>query len=50
MPFGFINTFTTFQIYINQVLIGLIDNIYIIYLDNILIYFKNKAIYITNIR
>src|ERR1700722_6453191 len=42
MPFGLTNAPTTFQIYINKALIGLIDIYYIIYLDNIFIYFKNK--------
>ena len=46
MPFGFINALTSFQIYINKVIAGLIDIIYIIYLDDILIFFKDRASYI----
>jgi hypothetical protein len=42
MPFGLANAPATFQAYINKPLIGLIDIYYIVYLDNILIYFKNK--------
>lgn len=34
-----------FQIYINQILTGLINNISIIHLDNILIYWENKKDY-----
>jgi hypothetical protein len=42
MPFGLANAPATFQIYINKALIGLVDIYYIIYLDNIFIYSKNK--------
>ncbi|KHE79457.1 hypothetical protein GE21DRAFT_1220852, partial [Neurospora crassa] len=37
-------------IYINNILIGLINIIYIIYLNNILIYSKNKENYINYIK
>jgi hypothetical protein len=43
--FGLSNTLVIFQIYINKVLVGLIDIICIIYLDDIFIYFKNKSKY-----
>jgi hypothetical protein len=36
--FGLANTFATFQAYMNRALEGLLDNFYIIYLDDILIY------------
>jgi hypothetical protein len=42
MPFRLANTPTTFQLYIYRALGGLIDRIYIIYLDNILIYLEDK--------
>ena len=41
IPFGLANTPAIFQLYINRALVGLIDIYYIIYLDNILIYFIN---------
>lgn len=43
MPFGLINTPATFQEFINDVLQGLIDHFYIVYLDDILIFSRNKA-------
>jgi hypothetical protein len=41
MFFKLSNIPVIFQVYINYILIGLINIIYIIYLDNILIYLKN---------
>ena len=38
MFFNLVNVSITFQVYINKVLIDLIDVIYIVYLDDILIY------------
>ncbi len=38
MPFRLTNTPATFQAYINKTLDGLLDTIYIIYIDNICIY------------
>ena len=43
IPFGLANTPATFQLYINRVLVGLIDIYYIIYLDDIFIYFINST-------
>ena len=43
--FRLANVLATFQSYINRALASLVDNIYIIYLDNILIYSKNKKEY-----
>lgn len=40
MLFELTNASTTFQVYINKILIGLIDIFCVIYLDNILIYFS----------
>lgn len=39
------NTLTIFQTYINNVLAGLINTIYIVYVDNIIIYSKNEKDY-----
>ena len=46
LPFSLSNAPTTFQSYINKALENLVDTIYIVYLDNILIYLKNKSKYI----
>jgi hypothetical protein len=43
--FDFANIFTIFQVYINKVLINLININYVIYFNNILIYFINRAKY-----
>jgi hypothetical protein len=50
MPFSLINTLATFQAYINKVLSGIIDYFVIIYLNNILIYFKLKEDYYAYVR
>jgi hypothetical protein len=42
MPFRLANTPIIFQLYIYRALGGLINRIYIIYLDNILIYLEDK--------
>jgi len=42
MPFGLANTPIIFQLYIHRALGGLVNRIYVIYLDNILIYLKDK--------
>ena len=38
MSFNLVNASITFQAYINKVLINLINIIYVVYLDDILIY------------
>ena len=43
LPFGLSNAPTTFQAYINQALIGLVDVTCVIYLDDILIYSADLA-------
>jgi hypothetical protein len=50
MPFGLSNAPVTFQAYINHILVGLIDIIYIVYLNNILIYSEDPEQYITAVR
>jgi len=42
MSFKLTNILITFQVYINQVLKNLLDVIYIVYLNNIIIYSYNK--------
>jgi hypothetical protein len=41
MPFGLTNSPAIFQAYINKALSGLVDVIYAVYLDDILIYSEN---------
>ena len=45
MSFNFVNVSITFQIYINRVLINLINIIYVVYLNDILIYNVNSTNY-----
>jgi len=42
MPFKLANAFIIFQLYIHRALGGLVNYIYVIYLDNILIYLEDK--------
>ena len=41
MPFGLSNVPATFQVYINYTLAKLVDMIYVVYLNDILIYSEN---------
>ena len=50
MSFGLINTLAIFQAYINKVLSRLINYFIVIYLNNILIYFKLREDYYTYVR
>jgi hypothetical protein len=50
IPFGLANIPATFQVYINTVLIGLLDYFVVIYLDDILIYSRNEGKYYDYIR
>jgi hypothetical protein len=50
MPFSLINTLATFQAYINKALSRLVDYFVVIYLNDILIYFKLKEDYYTHVR
>ena len=45
MPFKLTNISATFQAFINQVLRGLVDDFYMVYLDNILIFSRIKEEY-----
>jgi len=42
LPFGLANVPVTFQLYIHKALGGLVNHIYVVYLDNILIYLEDK--------
>ena len=44
MPFGLANAPTTFQAYINRTLAGLVDYVYVVYLDDILIYTHSEDV------
>ena len=50
MPFSLTNTLVIFQAYINKVLFRLINYFIVIYLNNILIYFKLREDYYTYIK
>ena len=50
MPFSLTNTLVIFQAYINKVLFKLINYFIVVYLNNILIYFKLEEDYYTYIR
>jgi Reverse transcriptase (RNA-dependent DNA polymerase) len=45
MPFRLVNAPAIFQAYINHTLLDLLDKIYVIYFDNILIFLKNDVKY-----
>ena len=45
LPFGLINRLATYQQYINDILFNYLDDFYIAYLDNIIIYSKNELEY-----
>ena len=42
MPFGLINALATFQSYINKIFVEKLNVVVIVYLDDILIYTKDK--------
>ena len=50
LPFSLSNAPTTFQSYINKALENLVDTIYVVYLDNILIYLKDKSKYVKYVK
>jgi len=45
MPFRLTNAPVIFQAYINKALLGLLDTIYIVYLNNIIVYSNNYEVY-----
>jgi len=45
MLFRLTNALVIFQAYINKALLGLLDTIYIVYLNNIIVYFNNYKAY-----
>ena len=50
MPFSLTNTLATFQAYINKALSRLVNYFIVVYLNNILIYFKPREDHYTYIR
>src|SRR5882762_3348480 len=50
MPFRLTNALVIFQAYINKVLLGLLDIIYIVYLNNIIVYSNNYEVYTYYVR
>jgi len=50
MPFRLTNAPATFQAYINKALLGLLDIIYIVYLNDIVVYFNNYEAYTYHVR
>ncbi|KFY17373.1 hypothetical protein V491_05014, partial [Pseudogymnoascus sp. VKM F-3775] len=50
MPFGLTNAPATFQAYINQALVGLVDVICVIYLDDILVFSEDPEEHIASVR
>ena len=50
MSFELANASVTFQTYINKVLSGLIDTICVVYLNDILIYFKNRNSHVKHVK
>jgi len=45
MLFGLTNALVIFQAYINKVLLGLLDIIYMVYLNNIIVYSNDYKVY-----
>ena len=50
MPFSLTNAPIIFQSYIYKTLRTLVDTIYVVYLDNILIYLNNKGKYVKHVK
>ena len=50
MPFDLTNALTTFQAYINKALSGIINYFVVIYLNDILVYFKLREDHYTHVR
>jgi len=50
MLFDLINTFVIFQTYINKILTELLNNFYVVYLKNILIFFVEKTDHVDHVK
>jgi len=50
MLFRLTNILVIFQAYINKVLLGLLNTIYIVYLNNIIVYSNNYKVYIYHVQ
>ena len=50
MPFSLVNAPVTFQVYVNTTIAGLLNDFIVVYLDDILIYSKNKDEYYNHVR
>src|ERR1700679_3467417 len=50
MLFGLTNILVIFSAYINKALLGLLDIIYIVYLNNIIVYSNNYEVYTYYVR
>jgi len=50
MSFNLINTSVIFQIYINKILIKLLNDFYVIYLNDILIFLIKKINYVNHVK
>ena len=50
MPFGMVNAPATFQAYINEAMVGLVDIVCVVYLDDILIYSEHVDEHVTHVR
>jgi len=50
MPFRLTNTLATLQRYIYRALAGLLDDIYVVYLDDILIFLETKEEHIKHVK
>ena len=49
MPFGLANALATFQAYIHRALSSLVDSIYVVYLDDILIYSTDEQTHVEHV-
>jgi hypothetical protein len=50
MPFGLTNAPAQFQAYMNEALVGLVDVICIVYLDNVLIFSETEKEHVSHVR
>jgi len=50
MPFGLMNAPTSFQAYINDILYEFLDQFYVVYLDDILIYCDTYEEHVQHVR